>query len=136
MADMKEMTKKRVRLALATAMLADVLQLGILPLLAEGVIPYAVVNDVLDVLVAVAMLLMIGWHWAFLPSFALELVPALNLVPTWTAAVLFVTRGSRATSASELAAVRQAGAAVLPGTDAARRDDQAPEEAPDPDGAR
>jgi hypothetical protein len=136
-------TKKRVRLALALAMLADVLQLGILPLLAEGVIPYVIVNDVMDVVVAVAMILLIGWHWAFLPSFALELVPALNLVPTWTAAVLFVTRGSRAASASELAAVRQAGAAVLPGTDAAGRGDAAPEDdstpeprEPDPDGAR
>ena len=35
---------------------------------------------------------MIGWHWAFLPSFFVELVPGLDLVPTWTAAVFYATR--------------------------------------------
>ena len=50
-------------------------------------------NDALDFLVAVAMVGLIGWHWAFLPSFLAELVPGLDLVPTWTAAVFFATRG-------------------------------------------
>jgi hypothetical protein len=35
----------------------------------------------------------VGWHWAFLPTFLAELVPGLDLVPTWTAAAFFVTRG-------------------------------------------
>ena len=45
--------------------------------------------------VAVALLLMrlLGWHWALLPSLVAEMVPGLNLVPTWTAAVLYLTRG-------------------------------------------
>jgi hypothetical protein len=39
------------------------------------------------------LLRLIGWHWALLPAFVGELIPGLDLVPTWTAAVLFATRG-------------------------------------------
>jgi hypothetical protein len=34
---------------------------------------------------------MLGWHWAFLPAFAAELIPGVDLFPTWTAAVAYVT---------------------------------------------
>jgi hypothetical protein len=33
---------------------------------------------------------LLGWHVVFLPAFLGELVPFLNLFPTWTGAVLFV----------------------------------------------
>ena len=49
-------------------------------------------NDALDLAVGAAMTGLIGWHWAFLPSFFVELVPGLDLVPTWTAAVFYATR--------------------------------------------
>jgi hypothetical protein len=38
---------------------------------------------------------LLGFHWAFLPTLAAEAVPALDLAPTWTAAVLLVTGGRR-----------------------------------------
>jgi hypothetical protein len=38
------------------------------------------------------MIRLLGWHWAFLPSAAAELIPGADLFPTWTAAVWFVTR--------------------------------------------
>ena len=50
-------------------------------------------NDVLDVVVGLILLRLIGWHWALLPAFVGELIPGLDLVPTWTASVLFATRG-------------------------------------------
>jgi len=34
----------------------------------------------------------LGWHWAFLPTFAAEMLPGFDLFPTWTTAVFFVTR--------------------------------------------
>ncbi len=72
-------------------MAADFLQIGLLPLFAEGwVSPF---NDALDVLVAIAMIALVGWHWAFLPAFLSELVPVFDLVPTWTGAVFLATRG-------------------------------------------
>ena len=83
-------TPGRVRAARLIAVAADIVQIVMLPLFAPGVAsPW---NDALDLLVAVAMVGLIGWHWAFLPSFFVELVPGLDLVPTWTAAVFFATR--------------------------------------------
>ncbi|MGH9398961.1 MAG: hypothetical protein ACRD00_01235 [Thermoanaerobaculia bacterium] len=85
------MTPSRVKAARAIAVAADFLQIVMFPAFWPGAAsPW---NDGLDALVAVAMLALVGWHWAFLPSFLAELVPVLDLVPTWTAAVFFVTRG-------------------------------------------
>ena len=41
-----------------------------------------------------ALVTLVGWHWAFLPSFLSELIPMWDLVPTWTAAVWYVTSGA------------------------------------------
>jgi hypothetical protein len=80
----------RVRAARYLAMAADVVQIAVFPLFAGGALsPW---NDALDVAVAAVLTKLVGWHWAFLPSFVAELVPGLDLVPTWTAAVFFVTR--------------------------------------------
>jgi hypothetical protein len=46
---------------------------------------------------------LIGWHWAFLPTFVSELIPLWDLVPTWTAAVFFATRGHGKPRDGELA---------------------------------
>jgi hypothetical protein len=35
---------------------------------------------------------LLGWHWEFLPAFAAELVPGVDLVPFWTLSVLNVYR--------------------------------------------
>jgi hypothetical protein len=40
--------------------------------------------------VGAMMLALLGWHVAFLSASLGELVPVLNLSPTWTAAVVFV----------------------------------------------
>jgi hypothetical protein len=87
-----------VRVARTVAVLADLVQIVAFPAFGMGAAsPW---NDALDVLVAGAMVLLIGWHWAFLPSFLAELLPGLDLVPTWTAAVFFVTRGKGRSSPS------------------------------------
>ena len=88
-------THKRILIARITAVVADALQIGILPIFAGGGL--SVINDALDVVVAVAMVTLVGWHWAFVPAFRSELVPVLDLVPTWTAAVLLATRQGAAT---------------------------------------
>jgi hypothetical protein len=81
--------RRHVLAARVLAVVADALQLGLLPLFVGGGL--SLVNDVLDVLVAGAMIALVGWHWAFVPTFLAELVPGLDLVPTWTMAALLVT---------------------------------------------
>lgn len=83
----------RIRAAWILAIVADVLQVALLPLFGEGFLSPAM--DALDVVVAIAMVLLLGWHVAFLPTAIAEVIPALNLFPTWTAAVFFVTRTRR-----------------------------------------
>lgn len=77
---------KRKRIALAIAALADVAQVGGFPIFAEGVL--SIPDDVLDVVVAVALLFVLGFRWRLVLSLAVELVPGLTLFPTWTAVVL------------------------------------------------
>jgi len=84
------LTPVRIRAARSIAIAADFLQIVVFPVFAGGAA--SIVNDILDVAVAVSMSLLVGWHWAFLPSFLAELVPFFDLVPTWTAAVFFATR--------------------------------------------
>jgi hypothetical protein len=85
-----EPSSGRVRLARAIAISADCLQIVAFPLFLPGAAsPW---SDALDLAVAAALTWLVGWHWAFLPSFVAEIVPGLDLVPTWTAAAFFVTR--------------------------------------------
>jgi hypothetical protein len=85
------MTAARVKAARWIAVAADFLQIVVFPAFAPGAAsPW---DDALDAFVAVAMVWLVGWHWVFLPTFLAELVPGLDLVPTWTAAAFFVTRG-------------------------------------------
>jgi len=97
----KSLKHPKVRLAWTVALAADALQIAALPLFAEGALSPA--DSVLDVLVGIILVRLLGWHWAFLPTLAAELIPGLDLFPTWTAAVWFVTRqkGTEAFDASQ-----------------------------------
>ncbi len=75
------------------AVAADALQLLAAPLFGEGLAsPF---NDVLDLAVAAILIKLLGFHWALLPAAAAEVVPALDLAPTWTASVLLITSSKR-----------------------------------------
>ena len=82
--------RSRFRAAMILAMAADALQIFVFPLFAEGALSPA--DDVLDLAVAAALIHLLGWHWEFLPAFAAELVPGVDLVPFWTLAVISVYR--------------------------------------------
>jgi len=83
-------TRWRFRGALILAMAADALQIFVLPLFAEGA--FSPAEDLLDVAVAVVLVQLLGWHWEFLPAFAGELLPGVDLVPFWSLAVASVYR--------------------------------------------
>jgi hypothetical protein len=84
-----EISPARANAARIIAVVADCLQIMIFPAFAEGFAsPF---NAALDVVVAVAMYFLLGFHWALLPSFFIELVPMADLIPTWTVGVFMVT---------------------------------------------
>ena len=78
---------------MALAVVADLLQIVIFPLVVEGAPSPA--DDSLDVGVAVMLSALLGWHWEFLPSFLAKLVPGVDLVPCWTLAVANVYRRNK-----------------------------------------
>jgi len=81
----------RVRIAMGLAILADALQLLVLPMFGAA----SPADDVLDAVVGGAMVYLLGMHWEFLPSFLGKLVPGVDLVPFWTLAVANVYRKTR-----------------------------------------
>jgi hypothetical protein len=85
------LTRPRVRAARAIAVAADLLQVALLPAFLASEL--SLVNQVIDVAVAVVLVALVGWHWAFLPTFLAEMVPFVDLIPTWTAAVFIATGG-------------------------------------------
>jgi hypothetical protein len=76
------------------AIVADVLQIAVFPWVIEGA--ESPVDDILDFCVGGLLTYLLGWHWEFLPSFAVKLIPGVDLVPLWTLAVANVYRKSRA----------------------------------------
>jgi hypothetical protein len=83
--------RRRIWAARALALLVDGIQIVTVPAFFAGIA--SPLNDALDVAAGIAFVLLLGWHIAFLPTFITELVPFADIFPTWTMAVLFVTRG-------------------------------------------
>jgi hypothetical protein len=72
------------------AILADVVQMVVFPLFVEGAASPA--DDIMDLGIGAVLVSLLGWHWEFLPSFLVKLVPGVDLVPLWTLAVANVYR--------------------------------------------
>ena len=85
------LSRARLRLAWAIALGADLAQLALPPVFGPGFV--SLIDDGLDVAVAIALTVLLGWHWEFLPAFAVEMVPFVDLVPTWSLACWLATRG-------------------------------------------
>jgi len=90
----------RFKTAMLLAIAADALQLVIFPLFAAGALSPA--DDVLDLVVAATMVRLLGWHWEFLPSLLVELVPGLDLIPFWTIAVASVWRKAKNAATADM----------------------------------
>ena len=87
---LKTVKSPEIRLAWLVAIAVDAIQIGALPLFAAGGLSPA--DTALDLVAGLILIQLLGWHWAFLPTLAAELIPGFDLFPTWTAAVFFVTR--------------------------------------------
>ena len=78
------LTKNRVRLAYAVAVAADAFQLLLGPL------GWALPDEIIDVVAMILTTAAIGFHPLLLPTFIVEFVPVLDMLPTWTACVALV----------------------------------------------
>ena len=76
------LTRTRIVLVLATAVIADVLQFISAP------IPF--VGQVIDVVAMLLTTWIIGFHLLLLPTFVAEMFPVVDMLPTWTACVIAV----------------------------------------------
>lgn len=69
-------------IALGLALVTDGIQLIV------GPVP--IVAEVLDVVVMLLMTWLIGFHLLLLPTFLVEFIPVIDMLPTWTACVAAV----------------------------------------------
>jgi hypothetical protein len=88
----------RFQSGLILAVAADAMQMFVFPFFAEGA--FSPADDILDLAVAAGLVRLLGWHWEFLPAFAGELVPGVDLAPFWTLAVANVYRKWKQNSVS------------------------------------
>lgn len=78
----QRLTVVRMAVALAAAVIVDGLQLVFAEL-----VP---VPEILDVLAMIATTAALGFHLLLLPTFVIEMVPLVDIAPTWTGCVCAV----------------------------------------------
>lgn len=76
------LTLKRIVIAVAIALVADGLQI---PFQAVPLAP-----EIIDVIAMVLATWLLGFHLLLLPTFAVEFIPVIDMLPTWTGCVLAV----------------------------------------------
>ena len=72
-------THKRIILALAVAVAADALQVLLLP------VAWTFAQSAVDVVAMILIMILLGFHLLLLPTFVVEFVPVIDMLPTWTA---------------------------------------------------
>jgi hypothetical protein len=86
------LTQTRIRVAWAIALAVDAIQLATAPAELGGP-PVWFIESAVDLVTMGVLWFVVGFHWAFLPSFVTKLLPFVDLAPTWTLAVFLATRG-------------------------------------------
>jgi hypothetical protein len=81
---MAMLSRSRILTAYAVAAAVDVLQI------VGGPLGWVFVDQALDVVAAVLMWRLLGFHPLLLPTFVVEFLPVADLLPTWTGCVAVV----------------------------------------------
>ena len=89
------LSRSRIRAAYTVAIATDVLQLGL------GPFGWAFLDEILDVGAMLIMTRLLGFHPLLLPTFVLEFVPVMDMLPTWTGCVALVVATRRTESPRE-----------------------------------
>jgi hypothetical protein len=77
-----KLTRTRIVLAVVVAIVADALQL---PMQAMPLAP-----EIIDVVAMVLTVGLVGFHLLLLPTFLVEFIPLVDMLPTWTGCVIAV----------------------------------------------
>ena len=87
-----KLSSVRIGAAFAVAVVADIVQLPITMASLTGILaaPSEGADLVVDAIAAGVTTTLLGFHWALLPTFFVELVPGIDLAPTWTGCVAYV----------------------------------------------
>ena len=83
------LTRNRVRLAYAIGVTTDVVQFLLGPL------GWAGADEILDLVAMILTWRILGFHPLLLPTFAVELLPLTDMLPTWTGCVALVVAARR-----------------------------------------
>jgi hypothetical protein len=78
------LTRRRIWLALAVALVADGLQMLF------GALGWVGPDQAIDVVAMILATLLLGFHPLLLPTFVLEFLPFVAMLPTWTGCVVAV----------------------------------------------
>lgn len=79
-----KVTRGRMALALFVAAGADALQIALLP------VAWTFAQEAIDVIAMILTVLLLGFHVLLLPTFVLEFIPLVDMLPTWTGCVIAV----------------------------------------------
>jgi len=79
-----ELTRGRIVFAMTTAVMADFLQIATLP------IAWTFAQQVIDIIAMTLSMLTLGFHLLLLPTFIIEFIPGVDILPTWTGCVIAV----------------------------------------------
>lgn len=78
------LTRRRAVLALCLAVVADLLQIVLVP------VAWTFVQAAIDVVAMLLVLPILGFHLLLLPTFVVEFMPGVDMLPTWTGCVIAV----------------------------------------------
>jgi hypothetical protein len=78
------LTRTRMALAVIVALAADAVQVPLSPL------GWLFFDEIIDIAVMALTVWAIGFHLLLLPTFLLEVLPGIEILPTWTGCVITV----------------------------------------------
>lgn len=90
-------TPAKARAAFILAIVVDLLQAPAQVATLSGVLalPTQAIDLGVDVVTALIMSRLLGFHWALAPTFLLEALPFVDVAPTWTACVWIVIQARK-----------------------------------------
>jgi hypothetical protein len=92
----------RIAAAFAVAVAVDATQLTL------GPVGWSIADEVLDLVAMVLTIWLLGFHVLLLPTFALETLPVVDMLPTWTGCVGLVVARRRHQARTEEASGERA----------------------------